>query len=197
MSTGFALQWPEASRLADRVMTALRPLVVRIEVVGSVRRRRTYVRDIELLLEPRMIEIDLFGTLAPDVAPIRSALEQLGTWVKGGERMIQITDVGHAGMSVDVYLCHPPAQWGSLLAIRTGPTDLGHEAMTRVREKKLRHEYGHLVRGSEVIPTPTEEDFFAAVGLECVPPAERDIYAGQLNQIRERMNSTRGYPARR
>ena len=92
MSTGTSLPWDEAYVLAKTAANQLRPHVVRLKAVGSLRRRRPCVGDIEFLAEPVMVEADLFGSLAPDVAPIREVLEQLGTWVKGGERMMQITN---------------------------------------------------------------------------------------------------------
>lgn len=181
MSDGSLLPWADAYALAEHAAEVLRPHVQRLKAVGSLRRRRPYVRDIEFLAEPRMVVDDLFGNMAPDVAPIRAALEQLGTWVKGAERMMQITDLGgRVGLKCELYLVHPPAQWGSLLAIRTGPYELGRHAVTRMRERGFRHDGGRVLRGSEVIPTPTEEDFFAAAWLPCLAPHLRDEFAQQL-----------------
>jgi DNA polymerase/3'-5' exonuclease PolX len=192
LSGGAYVTFPEAYKLAEQVSRELAPHVDRIKAVGSLRRRRSRVGDIEFLVEPKQVAVDLFGTLKADIDPIRAELHQLGTWVKGGDRMMQITDLlGRAGLHLEVYLVHPPAQWGSLLAIRTGPRDLGHEAVTRMRENGLRHIEGRVMRGTETIPTPTEEDFFRLAGLDCVPPHERDVYAGQLNQARERANAAR------
>ena len=47
--------------------------------------------------------------------------------------MMQITDLeGREGFKLEVYLVHPPAQWGTLLAIRTGPWELGRHAVTLI-----------------------------------------------------------------
>lgn len=181
MSTGTALSWEEAYRLAEDVSKELRPHVVRIKAAGSLRRRRPTCGDLEFVVEPHMAAADLFGTLAPVVAPIRAALEQLGTWVKGGERMMQVTDLlGRNGLKCEVYLCHPPAQWGSILAIRTGPYELGRHAVTVMQKFGFKHDEGHAVevKTGATVATPTEEAFFRLAGLPCWAPAYRDnLYA--------------------
>lgn len=177
MSTGKPLPFREAYGLAEDVAAELRPLVVRLKAGGSLRRRRPHVSDIEFVAEPRMVEVDLFGAMAPVVDPIRKRLEELGTWVKGADRMMQITDLfGRPGLKCEVYLVHPPAQWGSQLAIRTGPWELGRHAVTVMRDRGYRHDEGHAIEIStdRTVPTPTEEDFFALAGLPCWPPSRRD-----------------------
>ena len=184
MSTGTKLPWDEAYALAEAAANQLRPHVVRLKAVGSLRRRRPEVGDIEFLAEPFMEPSDLFGSLAPDVAPVRKVLEQLGTWVKGGERQMQITDLdGREGLKLELYLVHPPAQWGSLLAIRTGPWELGRHAVTLMRQRGLRHEDGRVLKGRELVPTPTEQDFFAAAGLPLIEPHLRDEFAQQVGAV--------------
>ncbi len=182
MSTGRLVPFAEAYVLAEHASQHLSRHVVRLKAVGSVRRRRDFVGDLEFLVEPRMIDADLFGTKAPDVEPLKAALLQLGTWVKGGTRQMVITDFnGREGLKLELYLCHPPAQWGSLLAIRTGPWELSREAVSKMRALGRRHVDGHVLNaGGETTPTPTEEAFFAAAGLPCLPPRARDQFAGEL-----------------
>lgn len=177
MSTGTSLPFEEAFRLARIAVDELRPHVVRIKAAGSLRRRRPRVGDIEFVVEPPLFQVDLFGTMAPVVEPIRAALLQLGTWVKGGDRMMQITDaLGCRGLKCEVYLVWPPAQWGSILAIRTGPWELGRHAVTVMKKHGYQHDEGHAVEVATglTVPTPEEEDFFRLAGLPCVPPAQRD-----------------------
>lgn len=150
MSTGSRLPWDEAYRLAGEVSRELVPHVVRVKAAGSLRRKRPEVGDLEFVAEPRMVTADLFGAVVADVNPIRKALEELGTWVKGAERMMQITDVlGRRGLNCEVNLVHPPAQWGSILAIRTGPYDLGRYAVTAMQKRGYRHERGHEGRNGD------------------------------------------------
>ncbi|HSH44400.1 MAG TPA: hypothetical protein VK966_00955 [Longimicrobiales bacterium] len=174
MSTGMRMPWADAAALAKRLSDDLAPVVERSKVVGSVRRRKPTVGDIEFLIEPRHVTADLFGATKPDTDAIHAVARTWGEIVKGGERMVQVTGVGEAGATVDLYLVHPPANWWCLMAIRTGPARLGHMAMVRMRDRGFRHESGRILRrdGSEH-PVESEADFFACAGLRCLPPHER------------------------
>lgn len=176
MSAGTKLPWATAAGIAAQLVHELGPVARRVKTVGSVRRRRPEVGDIEILIEPCTTVIDLLGTEGPDTAAIRAVAARWnpsGRLLKSGDRYIQVEIVG--GFLVDLFLCHPPAQWGSLLAIRTGPAELGKHAVTLMIERGLRHKDGHVVdRAGHIIPTPEEEDFFAAAGLPCLPPRLRD-----------------------
>src|SRR3990172_4877135 len=104
MSTGPRVSLHEAMELAKEVSRRLTPLTARLKWVGSVRRRKETVGDIEFLAEPVMHE-DLFGGQTPVIEPVRDVMHQMGTWVKGGERMMQVTDLlGRPGLKLDVYL---------------------------------------------------------------------------------------------
>ena len=188
MSAGHSLPWAEAYVIAQEVSERLSPLVSRIKCVGSVRRRLDRVGDIEFLAEPHF-DRDLLGELVPVIEPVREALKELGTWVKGGLRYMQITDLlGRSRLNLDVFLVHPPARWGSLLAIRTGPKELSQYAVTAMRGRGYRHEGGHAVRiqTGELVCTETEEAFFALAGVACEPPAQRDVQALELGSVRSR-----------
>jgi DNA polymerase/3'-5' exonuclease PolX len=177
VSSGKPLPWEDAFRIAGEVSKHLQPHCVRLKAAGSLRRRRPEVSDIDFVCEPRMVTADLFGTQVADVDPIRAALVYIGTWVRGGERMMQITDVfGRAGLKCEIHLVWPPAQWGSLLAIYTGPWELGRHAVTAMQRLGYRHEDGHVVEAAtgRTIPTPDEADFFRLAGLPCWAPAFRE-----------------------
>lgn len=194
MSTGRKLLLADADRAVAKVRDQLSPLVKRIEVVGSVRRRQTRVGDIEFLAEP-FLEEGLFEQGAPIVEPVKSALLTIGTWSRGGDRMMQITDAfGLTDFKVEVYIQHAPATWGVLHAVRTGPWELGHYLMTVLKERSYRVQRGHvLTRSGELVPTETEEQFFALADVECKPPNERDAQQialwNDLNRYKNRSAS--------
>ena len=182
MSIGPRIRRTEALALAHEAMERMRPTVARVEIAGSVRRRQKTVGDIELVAEPHF-NGDLFGGETPVTEPVRAALHELGTWVRGGQRMMQVTDLlGREGVRLDLNLVHPPAQWGSILAIRTGPYQLGQYCMTAMRPRGYRHRDGHAVRidTGELVPTPEEEDFFRLAGVPCLPPERREAQAAEL-----------------
>ena len=122
MSAGLLIPFEDALAMAAEVVDELKPHVVRMKAVGSLRRQRSLVGDLEFVVEPHMVTVDLFGAEGPDLTALKARLLAIGAWVKGRERMIQITDLlGRQGMKLDLFLVWPPAQWGSILAIRTGP----------------------------------------------------------------------------
>ena len=185
MSPGRLVPWAEAYALALYASEHLTPHVVRLKAVGSIRRRREYVGDLEFLVEPRMVTApDLFDPKnEPELGPLREQLVQLGRWLQGGERQMAITDFnGRQGLRLELYICWSPASWGTLLAIRTGPVDLSRAAVTRLHAHGRRSEHGRVIdSGGHEVPTPTEEHFFAAAGLPCVPPRARDALVAKLN----------------
>lgn len=176
MSAGEKRPWAEAMEIAVRLANELAPVCTRIKVAGSLRRRRELVGDIELVIEPKQVATDLMGALGPDVDGVRAIAGTWGTVMKSGGRMImiQLPD----GMMVDLYMTEA-SRWGSTLAIRTGPQDLGIRAMEQFKKRGLQHARGEIVdtRTGEVIPVPDEETYFRLAGLPCLPPEQRDTPA--------------------
>ena len=184
MSVGARLPFDRALAIAQDLVQDLAPVVVRVKVAGSLRRRAATVGDIELVIEPKTVvtQSDLFHTAppSPDIEAIERVARSWGEVGKDGERFIQVRHVlGIDGLVCDLFVCWAPAQWGSTLAIRTGPARLGKWAVTRMHDFGLRHVAGHVERVAtgETVPTPTEEDFFAAAGLPCLAPRLRDTRA--------------------
>jgi DNA polymerase/3'-5' exonuclease PolX len=182
MSTGRKVPLSEARGISQKIIRALEPFTNRLEVAGSIRRRRTWVRDIEIVAEPEKRVGDLFGTLESDVDGIRQTLKGLGTWEKGGDRFMQVRNVLGSGLTLDLFLVIPPAQWGSILAIRTGPAALGRECVTRMKRQALKHEGGRVVDlgSGHTLPTPTEREFFELAGVPFMEPQYRDTQAQRL-----------------
>lgn len=195
MSLGTRMSFGDAYGLAEEVSERLGPTVDHLKAVGSLRRRRDTVGDIEFLARPHSTA-DLFGGATTVHLPeVREAMYGLGTWIKGGPRMMQVTDLlGRLGTRLELYLVHPggctckdcspwgPAAWGSMLAIRTGPEDLGKYCVSRMRERGFRHAHGHVreLDSGKIVATDIEEDFFRLAGVECLSPRLRDEQAAGL-----------------
>lgn len=196
------LTLPLARARATMLAALIEPHVRRAEIVGSVRRYSSFprsyqrshaceVKDIELLVEPEMFDgIDLFNQeTAPDVRFLDALIPKWGLIVKGGGPnpryvQIQLKD----GLKLDLFLCWPPAEWGTLMAIRTGPAEYSRYLVTELRRKGWRCERGTVWRprqdprdtstperlgGLVRFPTPDESDFFEACGVEMPPPHRR------------------------
>jgi DNA polymerase/3'-5' exonuclease PolX len=174
MSIGTKIPHADALAIARDVVTDLEPLCSRIKVAGSLRRMRPHVSDIEIVAEPHCTA-DLFGAQLPQVEPIRRMAESWGVIVKGGEKYIQV-HTAMSGMKIDLFLVTPPADYFVILAIRTGPANLGQLAVTRMHDFGRRCEAGRIIdkRTGEQLLCMEEADFFRAAGLPCLPPRQRE-----------------------
>jgi len=184
-----------ARAAAARLSEWLAPAARRVAVVGSVRRRRARVKDIELLVEPAAgggQPVDLF-TQRPEVPTIDQRLEEAygAGWGlpgdKNGQRMKTLRILSVAGdlvdwLKVDLFIVLPPAQWGSLMAIRTGPSDYSKWLVTRrsaggICPDTMRFGDGALWRsngsGEEIVHTPDEDHLYQALGLAWTNPWDR------------------------
>jgi DNA polymerase/3'-5' exonuclease PolX len=181
MSEGFSMRYDDALDIAKLMHEQLVPLArvvdgePRCKVVGSLRRRRHYVSDIELLIEAPLVETDLFGGTAPAVDPIKAVVERWGEKIKGGDKYIQVNVDGVDGLKCDVFIVTPPANWFVLLAIRTCPAQLGRECVTRMKFHGLRCEDGRILRPDNTeYPINSEEDFFMAARMPFFKALHRD-----------------------
>ena len=172
------LPLPEAQRLANVFLDAVRPFCERAEVAGSVRRGKAEVGDIEIVIQPILTPVvGLFG----EQVGVQDALASFpwGAWgqvFKNGERFKQI--LMPQGVALDVFIVRPPAQWGLMLLMRTGPKAFSQWVVTPRRKggglpSHLRVKDGAIWHGKQLIPTPTEADVFKVLGMEHIPPAER------------------------
>lgn len=189
MSSGVKMPRAKVLPIARRVVERLLEddAVERAEIAGSLRRGEELVSDIEIVCVPRM-DVDLLGEPTGDCL---LTLEVLTASREGWLRWRTETHptppkdwreprrawslvVMPYGFPLDLFAVRPPAQWGAILAIRTGPADLSRQLVTDCQRKGLRCTEGRLVdRGGQTVPTPDERDFFRLCGGSWVPPEQR------------------------
>lgn len=207
-----ALQWPFARHLADALLKELEPYCDRIEVAGSVRRRKDMVKDIELVVVPKMLEPekDLFGEIKaqrdalteyllaeiarkPGVWHYRPNVKGITTFGVQNKFLLRtVESFWVPGETIDVAIdlfTASQENWGRDLAIRTGPAKLNQAVATLAQRKGwAMHAYGEhafTVSSVTVLHCPEELGFFGAVNVECLPPEQRtDEWAESL--MRER-----------
>lgn len=178
-----------ALRAAEDLRALLLDGCERIEIAGSIRRGALDVKDIELVTEAKF-RPDLFGGVGDDmlneVIRLRVREKRLQWRGRGGGAVSEPENLEgrryyaliFQGIPVDLFHVRPPAQWGAILAIRTGPADYARNLVTRARERGFKCEDGRLLycEGSsagEVRATPTEQEFIEACGYRYLPPHQR------------------------
>jgi DNA polymerase/3'-5' exonuclease PolX len=174
-----------ADKIASALSAELGPFCERIEVAGSVRRRVPTVKDIEIVCIPKM-ERDLFGTIAANVpseldlhveklergARLAPRLDAFGR-TRNGTRYKALAIV-RSGAWVDLLMVRPPAQWGAIFAIRTGPWQYSRALVMAAQERGLRCKDGRLLDADgRELATPEERDFIERCGFAYVRPEER------------------------
>ncbi|GAP11791.1 hypothetical protein BECAL_02985 [Bellilinea caldifistulae] len=163
----------EAERIALKYAEMLAPKCERIEIAGSIRRRKPMVGDIEIVAKPLM-STDLFGfsTGHQDLTlPLPTS--------KNGQRYKQY--LLPEGVMLDLFIVLPPAQWGVIFAIRTGGAEFSRKLVTAKRyggylpsAYVVRDGAVHRVDTGEMILTPEEIDFFNLCELDWIKPEERN-----------------------
>jgi len=179
-----------ARRVAEWFSQALSPFVERIEIVGSIRRRRPGVKDIELLFIPkfRLKAADLFSLKASEMTDcadnaINTMLTQgiidrrvnkldRVTWGKENKLAVHV----ESGIPVDFFATTQDKWWNSLV-VRTG----GKKTNVTIAQLALKkgwslEAYGTGFRkldGGQHYQTTSEEDVFKFVGLACLAPPQR------------------------
>lgn len=189
MSSGEKRPAALALPVARAIVTWLRDVggaVDRIEIAGSLRRGADRVSDIEIVCVPRARTNLLGEPMGCLVA--EAVLEGVRTerfrwrtethptppkdW-KEPRRVWSLVAV-KSGMPVDLFAVRPPAEWGAILAIRTGPADFSRRLVTACQARGLRCTDGRLVRANgTTVPTPEERDFLRECGSPWVEPTER------------------------
>jgi DNA polymerase (family 10) len=152
--------------VADQIVGALRaqPGVDRVEVAGSLRRQADSVKDLDIIAtaaDPKA----LAATLA-DLALVESVQST-------GDAGARVTL--HTGLKVDLKVVEPD-QFGNVLQHFTGAK--AHNVALReaaVRRGLHVSEYGILDdETGETLRCATEEEVYAALGLDWIPPELRE-----------------------
>ena len=149
-----------AQKLADAVVKRLSPHCQKIVVVGSIRRRKPWVNDVDLVLIPN------------DPWSLYGELMKLGQLKMAGKKILRVI-VGST--QVDIYVAEE-VTWATLLLIRTGSTSNNIRLCSRAKERGW-----HLAASGdglfnekkERIAGDSEISIYNALGLPWQRPEER------------------------
>ena len=149
----------------------------RIEVAGSLRRRKEYVGDIELLCIPRYDgPVDLLDRSVRELmykGVLETRKDKRGRMIYGKQNKL----LRHSsGIGVDIFSTTDEC-WVVALVVRTGGFKTNIHIASRAKDLGLRfHAYGKGFTGADGQPIVchTEEDVFKTVGLAYKEPWERE-----------------------
>lgn len=172
----------EAESIANKIRNHIKPAMDRVEVAGSIRRRKDIVGDIEICGIPadRARLINLLGEVGQHIKPGVPGAVPWTPKVEAKYLRIRLTE----GMNLDVFL-GTPENWGGLFMMRTGSGaspdgNAFHGFIPGIfgRWKKLSGG-GRMTDCMPTMPTGEqlwvleEQDFFDLLEMNFVPPEER------------------------
>jgi len=204
MSQGAPMPHAEALAIAEGLVNDLRPACERIQIAGSLRRGKPQVRDIEIvaiassgtrsiglglecetydILDSILADLQAVGALRPRPVENHRADGSIDIQYKLGPAFKALrtgTDV-----PVDLFIVRPPASWGVIFGLRTGPGDWNTRLVDECKSIGRRVTGGQVERWNggrwEVVPTPEERDFFSALGqVVSVTPFLHSLQVGGL-----------------
>jgi len=165
----------DALQRARELIMLLAPCCTRIEAAGSVRRMKKEIGDIELVAIPKFTS-DMFGNPTDEHELDLFNWQKIGKPIKNGHKykQIELND----GLTLDLFIVTPPAQWGVQFVIRTGSADFSHRLVTSrkyggLMPSNLKVKDGAIWSNNHIIETPEEQDVFDLIGIRFIEPWER------------------------
>ncbi len=183
------MEYIQALEIATKLVEKLEPFCERTAIAGSVRRKKAVVHDIEICAIPKMTTgRNLFNepVLTHDIS---HAVSGFGRFIKNGPRYKQI--YLPEGIILDLFLVIPPAQWGYIFALHTGPADFSRMMVT-TRQKggwlpsHSKPVDGMIVTGQTRVIMPDEADYFEFCKMPFIEPEMREAYLITHNKNRRR-----------
>ncbi len=150
-----------AHELAIHLGTQLQEGCDRLQIVGSIRRGKSIVNDIEIICIARFFFFDsCICEMLDDglIVPTN----------KNGLKYKQFTVPKGDGIKLDLFIVAPET-WGVLLAIRTGPAGFSQRMVTQkcfggLLSDGLNVIDGRVWRDNQALDTPEERDFMELCG---------------------------------
>lgn len=163
--------YAEVYKVAQKVLEELKPHCSRIEIAGSLRRKKSEVGDIEIVAIPLPYTTGMFES---GIASVVNKWEKVK-----GELEYGITKYTQRILPEDIKLdlfFAEEKNWGSIFAIRTGSADYSHKVLAKgwVRQG-FKSEGGYLYRNGEKYEVREEEDLFRLIGIPYVEPEDRNL----------------------
>jgi len=183
-------KWPLelAQLVAEELVALMNGSCDRIQIVGSVRRKKKEVGDVEVLYIPKWkkkeFATDLFGeeltneatekvlSLEADGILARRKTEKKGSIIFGEWNKLMVHPA--TGVPVDLFSTTEECWWNSLVCRTGGAKTNTMISMAAIkRGLKWNNNGPGFTSADSIIPTYSEEDVFKIVGMQYWPPERR------------------------
>ena len=187
------MKYEQAVAVARDVVERLAPWCERIEIAGSIRRKKRAPKDVEIVFWPQQVasSATLFDVhKVPATDRVIADLIDEGFWTfdqevkRNGPRYKRLI---HTASGAVIELFRADAEnWGYIYALRTGPGDFNKMIVSRqwqggVLPLEVKVEHGYVYRRGVRVPVPDEATFFDLWELPFIPPEERS--AAKLRRL--------------
>ena len=157
----------KALLIANEVKRLLSPHCERIEIAGSIRRKKKEVGDIEIVAIPKPYDTGLFES---GIATVVNRWQK----IKGDLPCKYTQRLLPEGIKLDLFFAIQDNR-GLILAIRTGSASFSHKVLaTGWKERGYKSINGMLHFEGKPIPIRTEQELFQRLNMKVVPPEKRN-----------------------
>lgn len=156
------MEYNKALQIAERIKRELEPHCEKVEIAGSLRRKKSEVNDIEIVAIPK---------------PNREGLiKTVNKWEKvKGEATGKYTQrILPDNIKLDLFFADKE-NWGAIFLIRTGDWEFSKKFMGTVMPKnKYKQKDGYVWKNGLIVPIYDEEDLFRLMNIPFIEPEKRD-----------------------
>lgn len=164
-------RYEDALAIANEVLEELRPHCVRIEIAGSIRRKKALVGDIEIVAIPKPYTT---GAVESGIAlVVNKWMKVKGKMEYGKTKYTQ--RILKEGIKLDLFVADE-TNWGLIFAMRTGSADFSHKVLASGWVSRgFKSIGGYMTRDGEKLEVKEEVDLFRIAGVLFKQPSERDL----------------------
>lgn len=167
METRIKRPYSEMIIIANRIKSLLEPDCYRIEIAGSLRRKKNMIGDIEIVCIPKPFGVGLFES---------GIAKTVNKWkkIKGEVDGKYTQRILPEGIKLDLFFVER-RNWGFIYALRTGSADYSHKVLGGGWVKNgYKGKEGYLYRNGKQIAIYEEENLFMRIGVPYVAPELRN-----------------------
>ena len=180
------MELQQAQQLAETLKAELAPYTDRIEIGGSIRRKKPKPNDIELICIPKFDDV-VTGQYTLWEEPIIEQTNSLFNYLantsdyhieKMGERYcrFEIFDQHPSGVrqyiKVDLFTA-TPATWGYIFMLRTGSAKFSRWVVMELGRRGFTPKGGEIFHRLTLCYTPDESEVFNLLELDFIEPEDR------------------------